>query len=576
MTIGLEKRWIVRRPELSAVGRISRELGLSQMTAALLVNRGITDPEEAHRFLNPSLAHLHDPFLMRDMRKAVGRILRAIQQKEKILVYGDYDVDGTTSTVILKKALSLIGADVAYYIPERLKDGYGMRLDAMDRAKAEGFSLVISVDTGIRASQVVEHARQIGLDVIITDHHLPERELPRAEAVLNPKRGDCSYPYKDLAGCGVAFKLAQALLQETGRARLIESFVKIAAIGTIADIVPLLGENRVIAWCGLEGLSRPANPGLRALMEVAGILGAEETSLGRPLSTIEVSFRLAPRINAAGRMGGSSLAVELFDASDLEAARQIARQMNELNAARQRAEAELIEQILSEIERDPEGVGSHVAVIAGRGWHRGVIGIAASKVVEQIYRPTIIISVEQGLGHGSGRSIPAFHLLEALSECQDLFERFGGHRGAAGLVLRADRIDELRRRLNKYAAAALKAEDLIPTIEIDMELPLRLATFETFQEVCRLEPFGLGNPEPVFSTRDAQVVSQPRVLKDRHLKFRVLQAGKWADCLWWKGAGRAADIFPRDRLNLAFKLMKNTWDGKSQIELELVDARISS
>ncbi len=541
---------------------------ISDVTATLLVNRGISEPEEAYKFLSPSISDLHDPFQMADMKSAVASIMRAIERKEKILIYGDYDVDGTTSTVILKKALSLIGADVSYYIPERLKDGYGLREDAMDMAKREGYSLIISVDTGIRAHAVVEHARSLGLDIIITDHHLPSEELPRANAVLNPKRPDCSYPNKNLAGVGVAFKLVQALLDETAQERLVESFIKIAAIGTIADIVPLVGENRIIAKHGLKGLMRPNNFGLRALIEVAGLTG-------RPISCLDVGFRIGPRINAVGRMAGASAAVNLFDAPDPETALRMAIEMNDQNAARQEVEADILARVLEEIERNPEISSSHVVVIAGEGWHRGVIGIVASRVVERLYRPTIILSIEDGLGHGSGRSIEAFHLLDGLTVCSDLFERFGGHSHAAGMVIRADRVDELRRRLNEYARGVLTDEDLIPILETEYRLPLKLATLDRIAEIAQLEPFGPGNPQPIFETHDAQVVAAPRVLKDKHLKLRVMQDNRWIDCLWWGEGERAGDIFPGDRVSLAFTLSENTYNNVTQPQITLRDLKIS-
>ncbi|HWP43141.1 MAG TPA: single-stranded-DNA-specific exonuclease RecJ [Blastocatellia bacterium] len=563
----LNKRWVHTECDAKCVARLARELKLSDVTATLLANRGITEVETAHKFLRPRLDDLHDPFLMRDMREAVDRILRAVAQKEKVLIYGDYDVDGTTSTIILKKALSLVGADVSYYIPERLKDGYGLREDAMERAKEHGYSLVISVDTGIRACQVVEHARGLGLDIIITDHHLPEEGLPRANAVLNPKRTDCSYPDKNLAGVGVAFKLAQALLTETGRARYVESFIKIAAIGTIADIVPLVGENRVIAKYGLLGLERPSNLGLRALLEVAGVAN-------KPVTSFDVGFRIGPRINAAGRMAGASAVVELFDAQDFDTAMRMALAMDHQNAARQQAEADILAQIFAEIERNPEISNSHVAVIAGEGWHRGVIGIAAARVVEQIHRPTIVISIEDGIGHGSGRSIRAFHLLDSLNTCADLFERFGGHSHAAGLAVRAENIDELRRRLNEHARLVLKDEDLIPIIDIDYRLSLKQATHELIEEIMQLEPHGPGNLQPVFETQGAQVVTAPRVLKDKHLKFRVLQGNRWVDCVWWGAGARASDIFPGDRVSLAYTLSENTYNNVSQVQLTLRDLKV--
>jgi single-stranded-DNA-specific exonuclease len=564
----LNKRWLQTRADAAAVARLGRELHLSEVLATLLANRGITEPQTAHKFLFPSINDLHDPFLMQDMRAAVRRIQEAIARKEKILIYGDYDVDGTTSTVILKKALSIIGADVSYYIPERLKDGYGLRDDAMEMAKARGYHLVISVDTGIRARQVVEHARSLGLDIIITDHHLPEAGLPRANAVLNPKRPDCNYPNKNLAGCGVAFKLAHALFMETDRAQLVESFIKIAAIGTIADIVPLVGENRVIARFGLEGLSRPNNHGLRALLEVAGIAG-------RPVSCVDVGFRLGPRINAVGRMAGASAAVDLFDAPNIETAMKLAVEMNEQNLARQQAEADILAQVMAVIERDPSVRQSRVAVIAGEGWHRGVIGIVASKVVEHLHRPAVIIAIEDGKGHGSGRSIEAFHLLKGLESCGELFERFGGHSHAAGLAIAADRIDELRRRLNDYAETVLSDDALVPMVETDYTLPLKLASHELLAELSRMEPFGPGNPTPVFEAHGAQIVQAPRVLKDKHLKLRVQQSSRWLDCVWWGAGERAQDVFLGDRVSLAFTLSENTYNGNTQVQLTLKDLKIA-
>ncbi len=562
------KRWVRAQCDTALVARLARELNLSEITATLLVNRGINEPEAAYKFLHPKISDLHDPFEMADMKEAVKCILSAIERRKKILIYGDYDVDGTTSTVILKKALSLIGADVSYYIPERLKDGYGLREDAMDMAKSQGYSLIISVDTGIRAHGVVERARALELDIIITDHHLPEAEIPRANAVLNPKRRDCAYPNKDLAGCGVAFKLAQALLTTCGQERLVEPFIKIAAIGTIADIVPLIGENRIIAKHGLRGLARPNNFGLRALLEVAGITD-------RPVSCVDVGFRIGPRINAVGRMAGASAAVNLFDATDAQTAMQMALEMNEQNAARQAAEADTLARVLAEIDRNPAISESRVAVVAGEGWHRGVIGIVASRIVEYLNRPAIIISLEDGVGHGSGRSVASFHLLDGLTACADLFERFGGHAHAAGMVVRADRVGELRRRLNEYASSMISDEDLVPILETDYRLPLKQATLETIQEISQLEPFGPGNPQPIFETHNAQVVSAPRVLKEKHLKMRVMQGNKWIDCLWWGAAEYAIDIFPGDHVSLAFMLSENTYNNSTQAQLTLSDLKIS-
>jgi single-stranded-DNA-specific exonuclease len=562
------KRWVKKPFDEPAAARLARELNISDISATLLANRNITDIATADRFFYPTLEHLNDPFLMMDMQQAVDRIMQAIERKEKILIYGDYDVDGTTSTVILKKALQLIGADVSYYIPERLTEGYGLREDAMDMAHKLGVHLIISVDTGIRAQQVVEYANSLGLDVIITDHHLPEEGLPKARAVLNPKRPDCNYPEKNLAGVGVAFKLAQALLMKTEQARFVESFVKIAAIGTIADIVPLTGENRVIAKYGLAGLRNPKNHGLRALLDVVGL------NNNKAISGSDVGFKIGPRINAVGRLAGASAAVDLFDAPDLETAMELALAMNTQNATRQQIEAETLTQALEQIENTPELREARVAVIAGEGWHRGVIGIVASKVVERLHRPTIIISIENGMGYGSGRSIQAFHLLNGLESCGELFERFGGHSHAAGVTLRAENIPELRRRLNAYAQTKLQPEDLVPVVPIDYELPLRQATLETFHDINRLEPFGSGNPQPTFATYGVQVVERPRVLKDKHLKMKVMQGGRWIDCIWWGAGEWATEIFAGDTINIAYNLSENDYNNNKHIQLILKDLKL--
>ena len=564
------KKWSVAAPDTAKVKNLCDELGVSELIARLLCNRGIDNVESAHKFLNPAVDRLHDPFLMADMRPAVERILRAIAQKERILIYGDYDVDGTTATVILKKALELIGASVDYYIPLRLKEGYGMHEVAIERARDDGYSLVISVDTGIRAHKVVEVATAIGVDVIITDHHLPEEGLPKAVAVLNPQRPDCGYPEKCLAGVGVAFKLVQALLQSVdypNRDRIVHSFLKIVAIGTIADVVPLVGENRIIARFGLDGLLKPANRGLAALLDVVGLKDK------RKIVSSDVGFRIGPRINAVGRMAGASAAVDLFSAAtDMEAI-QIAEQLNNQNSERQQVEAAIIDQIMQLIELEPHHAEGRIAVLAGEGWHRGVIGIAASKVVERINRPTLIISIENGIGHGSGRSIKAFHLLDGLTACDELFEKYGGHSHAAGVTIKAERINELRQRLNQYAETKLTDEDLIPVVDVDAMLSVNDVTIDLINELARLEPFGAGNPEPVFATNKAVVAGDPRVLKEKHLKFRLMDNGRPVDCLWWSAGPASEHIFAGDQIQVAYTVSENIFNGRTNPQMTVVDLK---
>ncbi|MBI3951374.1 MAG: single-stranded-DNA-specific exonuclease RecJ [Acidobacteria bacterium] len=565
-----EKRWRVRENNLAASSRLVRELGISNILAHLLCNRGFIEPEAAHQFLKPQLENLYDPYLMAGMRQAVDRIMRAIEQREKIIIYGDYDVDGTTSIIILRKVLEWLGADVSYHVPQRLVDGYGMKEEAVRQAHAAGAKLIISADCGIRAHDVVELANEIGVDVIVTDHHLPEERLPRAVAVLNPQRPDCNYPGKNLAGVGVAFKLVHALLKETGRERTLESFMKVAAIGTIADMVPLKDENRIIAKFGLEGLRQPNNHGLKALLESAGI--AFDRSIGHD----DIAFRVGPRINAMGRMGRANPVVELFWAESPEEAQSMARVLNEQNAARQQAERQVLDEARQVLEARPDLASTPVIVLVGNGWHRGVTGIAASKIVEKYYRPAIVISLEDGIGYGSGRSIRAFHLLNGLDQCADLFEQYGGHSHAAGLTIREDRIEALTSRLNHYAASVLSKEDLIPEIEIEHVLTVPDIRFELWQEISQLEPLGNGNPKPVLAIRDARMAGEPRILKERHLKFRVMQNGRDVEVVWWNGVEAEADFARNGAISLAFTVDANHYRGSIGIQLVVKDLKLGS
>ena len=405
---------------------------------------------------------------MLGMRETVARIALAIERGERVLVYGDYDVDGTMATVILKTAIELCGGQCDFHVPHRMLEGYGMRDEVLERAAADGIRLIISVDTGIRAFAAAETAARLELDLIVTDHHLPlaDEQVPKALAVLNPQRAGCGYPDKGLCGAGVAFKVAQALLEKNGRSRLVPSFLKVVAIATIADAVPLTGENRIFASLGLHALSHPVNPGLRALLEVADI-GA-----GRPLTATDVAFRIAPRMNAAGRMDVARNVVELFAEKMPARALEIAKNLDRLNGDRQQEEARILEAITSQLEESPEFADAVCLVVDGEGWHRGVIGICASRLVDRYQRPAVVISRDGDEAHGSGRSISGFHLLEALEHCSELFTRFGGHAQAVGFALRSEHVPELRRRLNCFAAERLRPEEMEPALEYDLELPL--------------------------------------------------------------------------------------------------------
>jgi single-stranded-DNA-specific exonuclease len=557
-------RWQSSQVDTEAVARLARELSLPPLVARLLVLRGVVEPEAAERFLDPSLTQLHDPFLMADMRAAVERLRLAIERQEKILIYGDYDVDGTMAVVVLLAALRSLGAQVEAHIPHRLTDGYGMRVPVVERAQAEGYRVVLSVDTGVREHEVLARARALGLDCIVTDHHLPDSHLPPACAILDPCRADCAYPEKNLSGVGVAFKLAQGLLGPRLTERHVHSYLKVVALGTIADVVPLVGENRVMAHFGLAGMREPSQAGLAALLAVSGLEG-------QAVTTGDVAFRLAPRLNAAGRMENARDVIELFTTSDPARARAIAERLEDLNRDRQRVENEILGAIEELLERHPEKARRYTLVFAGEGWHRGVIGIVAQRVVDRYHRPALVIGVEEGVGVGSGRSIKGFHLLEALGQASDLFDRFGGHAQAAGFALPAELIGELETRFERHARAVLAPDDLEPVLRVDAEVRLAELDAKLYEEVRRLEPYGFGNPTPVFVARDARLVAPPRILKEKHLKLRVAQGAAAFDVLGWQMAEQATGLAGGQALDLAFTLDENVFQNTVTLQLILKD-----
>jgi single-stranded-DNA-specific exonuclease len=550
---------------------LEHELGIAAVTARLLCIRGLGEVETARRFLAPVLEDLHDPFGLADMTAAVDRILAAIARGERIAVHGDYDVDGVTSTVILRRALELIGANVVHFIPERMKDGYGLQPASIERLHADGAALVISVDCGIRGLDAARRARELGIDLIITDHHEPDVDLPGALAVVNPKRHDCRYPDKNLAGVGVALKLVQALCARTNRANLLPAFVKMAAIGTLADVVPLVGENRIIAKVGLGLLSRgPHRVGLRALLDVCGLTG-------RDIDSYHIGFVVAPRINAAGRMSSSDIAARLLLATDesmAEEARMLAETLDHENTRRQQEEAEIVAQARKIVETDIEVGSRTVIVVAGEGWHRGVIGIVASKLVDAFHRPAIVLSLEGETAHGSCRSIPSFDLLAGLEASADVLTTFGGHKQAAGVTLEAGRVREFRARINAHADSCLGPDDLRPRLWIDGPLRFRDITGQVTSELANLAPFGAGNPAPVFSTSGVEVIDGPRRIKERHLKMALKQDGKVMRGMAWRAADREDLVVEhKAALDLAFSLEQETWNGEAYVQLSVADFR---
>jgi single-stranded-DNA-specific exonuclease len=592
--------WVVAAGRNDASSALAAALGLPEPIARLLVCRGYDTPEAARSFLTPELSQLNDPCLMLGMDKAVARLRAALLAQEPVLIYGDYDVDGTVATVLLKTAAERaaaalgVAADIRYHIPHRIREGYGMQDTRITAAAEQGVRLIVSVDTGIRAFAAAEEAKRVGLDLIVTDHHLPDgaEGVPEALAVLNPNQPGCCYPYKELCGAGVAFKLAQALLENTAkddaerqvlRKKTLPSFLKLLSIATIADAVPLTGENRTIAALGLQELRKPSQVGLRALMELAQI----DTT--RAISATDIGFRLAPRINAAGRMDIASDVVEMFLARDAVLAQALAEKLHRLNDERRATEADALRAIGSQVDVMAASEAGLPACIVlddsgdGPAWHRGVIGILASRVVDRTRRPALVITNEDGQAYGSGRSVSGFHLLDALT-CIDsegaepLLTRFGGHAHAVGFSLPPDRVPELRRRLAAFALASQGSATLPESVDCDAELQLSDLTPDFLTALQQLGPFGIGNPEPVFVSYGVRLASAFRVIKERHLKLSVedaLDGVRFGGMAWSRRTDWAAEAQRKawkqgDLLDLAYRMRHNWHPDFGGWELEIL------
>ncbi len=565
------KRWTVKKHNHAEVKTLAAALKISPVAAALLISRGQETEEKAFKFLNPQLSDLHEPTLLKGMKEAVARILKAVEQNEKILIWGDYDVDGTTGTVVLRKALEILGAQTGFHIPHRFSEGYGLNKEHLEIAKNRGYTLVVSVDTGTRSFEPLAWAKENGLDVIVTDHHLSDesRGNPEAVAMVNPNQNGCKYPDKNLAGVGVAFKLAHALLREKGREKMVNGFLKVVAIGTVADMMNVTGENRAIVSLGLKDLPKAHNYGLRALMEVA--------DCSNEMTSYDIGFRIAPRINAAGRMDEARTVVNLFEADSFEKAREYAETLNARNSERRKVQIEITELAMLElVENGGIAKFPHVAVVAGENWHRGVVGLAASKIVDKIYRPAIVISLENGVGHGSARSIADYHLLDGLDACRELFDKFGGHAAAAGMTIKEENIDLLRERVNEHAAANLSPEHFIPELKIDANVSSQSLNLDLIEDLKQLEPFGAGNPKPMFATRDLELTNEPYVMKEKHLKLKLKDAGgKQFEAVWWDGVDKSKGqtLTRNSRIELAYTPEANRWNGTTRLQLVVQDLK---
>jgi len=558
------ERVAVKTVPADAVERVRRELSVSPVVATILAGRGLTDYETCRRYFNPDPANLHDPFLFGAMGKAVERIGRAIDSGEKITIYGDYDVDGITATVLLKRVLDALGADCSWYLPNRLVEGYGISADGIESIAAGGTRLVISVDCGVTACDQVEAARLRGVDVIVTDHHEPKWKLPAAFAIINPKVEGCGYPDTTLAGVGVALKLCQALCTARGAPdRLWKERFDLAAVGTAADIVPLTGENRIIVSHGFALLADRPLAGFAALLELQGLKG-------RRLSTHDVVFQIAPCINAVGRLGDASAGVRLLLCDDPAAAMPLAQVLVDANRERRAIHEQVAGDACAWVQATCEPERDFALVAGERHWHAGVIGIVASKLVERFYRPAILMSIgDDGMARGSGRSIKGVHLLETLDECADLLEGYGGHAAAAGLTIRADRIAQLRDRLNEAVRRQLDGVELRPVVEADAAVRLEQLSTGLLRTIERMAPFGPGNMRPVLYCGGLSHRYPPRVVGSNHLKMNVSRNGTGMDAIGFNFGARQAELARARSFGLAFTLDENVYNGKTSLQMKI-------
>jgi len=568
----VQKSWKYSVCDEGVSNRLIDELGISKIVANLLISRGIVDTEEARQFLDCDLKDLHDPSLMKGMDKAVERIARAITTSENILIFGDFDVDGITSTTILNKALVALGGDVSYYSPNRLTEGYGLNEKAIDKAKEDGIGLIVTVDCGITANIQVDYANENDVDVIVVDHHEQIGEVPNAIAVIDPKQEGCKYPYKKLAAVGVVFKVIQALIKKMDFDFDEFSLLDFVCLGTVSDLVPLDGENRIIVRNGLEMLANTENLGLKALIEVSGFKDKE-------INVGNISFGLGPRINSSGRLGTADKVMTLFNTESIEEAEEIANELDTQNTERKSLQEKIFNQAVEKIEKEVDLDNDNCIVLSSKGWHKGIIGIVASKIVEKYFRPTILIALEDdGWGYGSGRSISAFHLLDGMNHSKKWIHNYGGHSQAAGLKIEEKNIEGFRKEINNYSKGKLAKKDLIPILKIDAELKFEQVNFNLIEEIHQLFPYGMGNPRPVFCSRRITLAGEPSILKEKHLKMNLKD-----DTVESMGAiGFGMSSFNRDvlmnngNINIAYFPEINEWNGDVSVQLGLKDIKFDN
>ncbi len=562
----LQKKWLLKEFDKNRVVEMSKEFKISPLTSIILYNRGIREDKEISEFLNYDLNSLHDPYLLKDMDKAVSRIEQAKENNEKITIYGDYDADGITSIAILYKHLSLMGFEVDYYVPDRIQEGYGVNRDALDKIKSNGTKVLITVDTGITAIEETEYAREIGMDIIITDHHECKENIPNAYAAIDPKRKDCVYPFKNLAGVGVAFKLIQALDKECSIEELMNKYADLICLGTVADISPLIDENRILVTEGLKRFKTTENIGLRSLLDVS-------ITNNKAITTSTIGYIIAPRINASGRLGCASRSVEMFLTDDVSRARELAQSLCEENTLRQQTEQQMFAEALEYIEKNPQVKNDKVLIIPHSNWHHGIVGIVSSKITDKFYKPSILFAIDGDEAKGSGRSIGGYNLFEALENCSDLLEKFGGHELAAGLSIKTENIEKFREEINKSAEEKIDELTMTPTIPVDAVIKPSYITLETVDEINKLQPFGVDNPAPVFAVRNIKIHKISTMSENKHLRMTLLKENKFLDAVGF-GMGEYYNYLKEgDFIEVAFGLDINDYKGYKNVQLILKDIK---
>lgn len=582
----MDKRWVIKKQgDKETIDRLKSELGVDEHIANLLVQREMGTYDKAKKFFRPSLDDLYDPFLMKDMDKAIERLESALRNNEKILVYGDYDVDGTTSVSLVVSFLRQYHSNISFYIPDRYEEGYGISYKGIDYAYQNEFTLVIALDCGIKAVDKIQYATQKQIDFIVCDHHLPGDELPEAYAILDPKRHDDDYPFKELSGCGVGFKLIQAFAEHNEIPfKELEAYLDLVVVSIASDIVPIVDENRILAYYGLKKINSNPRPGIEAILEYSNVKrrtdtnGQEDFVFNKELTISDLVFIVGPRINAAGRMKDANQSVELLICNDRDFSLRIGKEINQNNTHRKSLDSRITEEASNLISEDALLHTKKSIVIYNENWHKGIIGIVASRLIEKFYRPTIVLTLSSnGLITGSARSIKDFDVYQAISSCNDLLENFGGHKYAAGLSLKPENLDSFRRRFDEYASTHITDHEMVPEIEIDGELPLRAITTKFFRILKQFAPFGPGNMSPIFLTRKVVDNGYSRVVGKNHLKFTVANPDNYDlqfPAIAFQQGHHWDNMKKMIPFDICYHVEENYWNGKTTLQLNIKDIKI--